>query len=135
MDRVFTQGPSVYLKDLLAADVDATVSCLGLLIGQLLPEDLELLDQVPLVLGHGEALGLLGELGRGQRRDLRGGLLLLQLVRLTTTGEGDEQKCSMLNSKRLQYELKQDNCNTWNEMMNPIFLSIEYCFGNSGLLL
>lgn len=122
MDRVFTQGPSVYLKDLLAADLDATVSCLGLLIGQLLPEDLELLDQVPLVLGHGEALRLLGELGRGQRRDLRGGLLLLQLVRLTTTGEGDKQKCSMLNSTRLQYEIKQDNCNTWNKMINTIFL-------------
>lgn len=101
MDRVFTQGPSVYLKDLLAADLDATVSCLGLLIGQLLPEDLELLDQVPLVLGHGEALRLLGELGRGQRRDLRGG------AAAPSTGSTDDywggRRAEMLNVK--QYKI------------------------------
>lgn len=38
-----------HLKDLLAGDLDATVACLGLLQGQLVAQQLQLVHQVPLV--------------------------------------------------------------------------------------
>lgn len=40
-----------HLKDLLTGHLDATVARLRLLLGQLLPEDLQLLDKIPLVFG------------------------------------------------------------------------------------
>jgi len=75
---------SFYLKYLFTADLDATVAGLGLLLGQLLPQDLQLLHQVPLVLGHRQALGLLGQLGGGQRLlGDAGTTLVLQRRRMT----------------------------------------------------
>lgn len=76
-----------HLEDLLAGHLDAAVSSLRLLLGQLLAEDLELLDQVPLVLGHREALGLLQELSGGHQSLLG---LVLQLV--LTTGGGERER-------------------------------------------
>ena len=81
--RAFEHGGDAHLEDLLAAHLDAAVPGLGLLLGQLLSKDLQLLHKVPLVLGHGQALGLLGQLAGGQ--DLLGRRLLLQLVQ--TAGE------------------------------------------------
>lgn len=69
-----------HLKDLLAGHLNAAVASLGLLLGQFLAEDLELLNKVSLVLGNREALGLLWELTRGHQSLLG---LFLQLV-LTT---------------------------------------------------
>ena len=73
-----------YLKYLLPADLDAAVAGLGLLLRKLLPQDLQLLHQVSLVLGHRETLGLFRQLGWGQRL-LRGPgtTLVLQLRRMT----------------------------------------------------
>lgn len=51
-----------YLKDLLAGHLDAAVSCLGLLLRKLLPENLQLLHQISFVLGHGETLGIIGQI-------------------------------------------------------------------------
>lgn len=76
-----------HLEDLLAGYLDAAVAGLRLLLGQFLAEDLELLDKVPLVLGHREALGLLRELSRGHQSLLG---LILQLV--LTTGEVERPK-------------------------------------------
>lgn len=76
-----------HLEDLLAGHLDAAVASLRLLLGQFLAEDLELLNKVPLVLGHREALGLLWEL-TGGHQSLLG--LILQLV--LTTGEGEREK-------------------------------------------
>lgn len=72
-----------HLKDLLAGHFNAAVASLRLLLGQLLAQDLELLNEVSLVLGHREALGLLWEL-TGGHQSLLG--LILQLV-LTTGGK------------------------------------------------
>lgn len=66
-----------HLEDLLAGHLNAAVASLGLLLGQLLAKDLELLNKVPLVLGHREALCLLREL-TGGHQSLLG--LILQLV-------------------------------------------------------
>lgn len=71
----------VYLKDFLPAHLDATVSGLRLLLRQLLPQHLQLLDKVPLVLGDRQTLSLLGELRwRQEGRLLRRRWLLLLLL-------------------------------------------------------
>lgn len=72
-----------HLKDLLTGHFNAAVASLRLLLGQLLAEDLELLNEVSLVLGHRETLSLLWEL-TGGHKSLLG--LILQLV-LTTGGK------------------------------------------------
>lgn len=77
-----------HLKDLLAGHLNATVAGLRLLLRQFLAKDLELLNKISLVLGHREALGLLGEL-TGGHQSLLG--LILQLV-LTTAGERSHGK-------------------------------------------
>lgn len=63
-----------HLEDLLTGHLDAAVASLGLLLGQFLAEDLELLNKISLVLGYREALGLLWELSRGHQSLL--GLIL-----------------------------------------------------------
>lgn len=77
-----------HLKDLLAGHLNATVAGLRLLLRQFLAKDLELLNKISLVLGHREALCLLGEL-TGGHQSLLG--LILQLV-LTTAGERSHRK-------------------------------------------
>lgn len=62
------------------------MACLGLLLGQLLAEDLQLLHQVPLVLGHREALGLLWQI-TWRHQCLLGLLLQLDL----TAGDGEKE--------------------------------------------
>jgi len=47
-----TYSSQHYLEYLLAGDLQSTVSALGLETGELLLEDLELVHQVPLVLGY-----------------------------------------------------------------------------------
>lgn len=76
-----------HLKDLLAGHLYAAVACLGLLLGQLLAEDLQLLHQVPLVLGHREALGLLWQI-TWRHQCLLGLVLELGL----TAGDGEKAK-------------------------------------------
>lgn len=57
-----------YLEDLLAGHLDAAVPCLWLLLRKLLPEDLQLLYQIPFVFGHGETLGVIGQISGRQHR-------------------------------------------------------------------
>lgn len=71
---------SSYLKNLLPGDLDPTVAGLRLLLGQLLPQDLQLLHQVPFVARHCQALGLVRELAQGHHLLLLLVLLVLQLV-------------------------------------------------------
>lgn len=56
------------------------MASLRLLLGQLLPQDLELLHQVSLVPRHRQALGLVRELAQGHDLRLLLVLLVLQLV-------------------------------------------------------
>ena len=85
-----------HLKDLLARHFDAAMSCLGLLLGQLLPQHLQLLHQVPLVARHRQALCVLRQLPRAHRHLLGLGLglglgvglrRLLQLGRTAMEGQ------------------------------------------------
>lgn len=69
---------------------------LRLLLGQFLAEDLELLNKVPLVLGHCEALGLLWKM-TGGHQSLLG--LILHLV-LTTGGESERQNRAAWERKK-----------------------------------
>lgn len=71
---------SSYLKNLLPGDLDPTVASLRLLLGQLLPQDLQLLHQVALIARHRQALGLVRELAQGHHLLLLLVLLVLQLV-------------------------------------------------------
>lgn len=71
---------SNYLKNLLPGDLNATVASLRLLLGQLLPQDLEFLHQVPFVAWHRQALGLVRELAQGHHLLLLLVLLVLELV-------------------------------------------------------
>ena len=85
--------PPRYLEDLLPADLDAAVARLRLLLRQLLAQDLQLLHQVPLVLGHRQTLGLLRELCRGQGlRGRRGRLGLLLLLHLGGAAGGGQRR-------------------------------------------
>lgn len=73
-----------YLEYLLPAHLDAAVTGLGLLLGEFLSQDLQLLHKVSLIFGHGQTLGLFRQLGRGQ--GLLGGPgahLVLHLGRMT----------------------------------------------------
>lgn len=70
----------VYLKDFLPAHLDATVSGLWLLLRELLPQHLQLLHEVPLVLGDSQTLGLLGQLSWRQDGRLRRRRLLVLLL-------------------------------------------------------
>lgn len=80
--RVFFFFCLFYLKYLLAADLDAAVASLGLLLRKFLPQDLQLLHKVSLVFGHSQALCLFRQLGWGQRL-LRGPRTTLVLHLLT----------------------------------------------------
>lgn len=92
-----------HLKDLLSGHLDAAVACLRLLLGQLLPEDLELLNKVPLVLGHREALGLFWELSGGHQSLLG---LILWLVLTTRGGRERETRCVSTRSNSKQTGLR-----------------------------
>lgn len=73
-----------YLKYLFPADLDAAMAGLRLLLREFLPQDLQLLHQVPLVLGHSQALCLFRQLGRGQSwLGDAGTTLVLRLSRVT----------------------------------------------------
>lgn len=95
MVRVYDGAHSIFeahLKDLLTGHLDAAVTGLRLLLGQFLPEDLQLLNQVPLVLGHRETLCLLWELAGGHQN------LLGLILHLVLTTKGHEMKRSNVKS-------------------------------------